>query len=673
MGFDPRERELESAEQTFEELRLSGNLPSPSGVGMRILTLTQSEDYSTGEIAETIQTDPALTGRLLKLANSAESGARKPVTTVPEATVRLGVRAVRNIALGLSLISANREGACKGFDYDRFWSDSLARAVAAESLSRQLSIGVPAEAYVCGLLSNIGTLALASVYPEEFGALLERASDPSEILAAERLRFAITHAEIAACLLREWGLPREHAEAVQSCEREARRSTDPPPAGVSDLATILRSARMLAEICMADPASETTQWTRYQQGLDALRSSLGLALEPFLLLCRAIVRDWRQWGELLTIPTLEGIGLESLVDRAGEQLAPVPSASTAGGVEQGGRERRPLELADGRPLEILVVDDDGMQLRILERYLTRLGARVTSARDGREALQLALARAPQIVVADWIMPGMDGIELCRTLRRIKLGRDMYFVVLTGREEEDRFVEAFDAGVDDYVVKPFNPKILLARMKAGKRIVELEHERELDKAKLLKQTKEVSLLNRRFKGLAMTDLLTDLRNRRYAMERLTQEWQAGTRSARPLSLVAIDIDHFKQVNDTLGHDAGDLVLKETARILRGTVRVGDDAIRFGGEEFLVLCYGTTEEQASVCAERVRAAVEGNEVRGPGFVRRVTVSLGVAQRTPAMESVDDLLKAADEAAYAAKHGGRNRVVLRGDLGEVERKRA
>jgi diguanylate cyclase (GGDEF)-like protein len=169
------------------------------------------------------------------------------------------------------------------------------------------------------------------------------------------------------------------------------------------------------------------------------------------------------------------------------------------------------------------------------------------------------------------------------------------------------------------------------------------------------------MNRRFQVLALTDLLTELRNRRYAMERLQQEWSACQRTGKTLSVIMIDIDFFKRVNDTYGHDAGDKMLKETARLLRNEVRVGDDAIRLGGEEFLVMCYDTRADDAAVCAERVRAAAEANVLTYGGHEISVTLSLGIAEVTPEMVGVDDLLRAADRAVYEAKHAGRNRVCI------------
>jgi diguanylate cyclase (GGDEF)-like protein len=170
---------------------------------------------------------------------------------------------------------------------------------------------------------------------------------------------------------------------------------------------------------------------------------------------------------------------------------------------------------------------------------------------------------------------------------------------------------------------------------------------------------MGLITRKLRAAALTDVLTDLPNRRYALTRLEQEWTNSIRTNKPLSVVMVDIDHFKRINDTYGHDVGDIVLKQTAAVLRARTRRGDVVCRLGGEEFLVINVNSDMESAVQCAERLRTAVEANTITSEGFSERVTVSLGCAVRSGAIADIDDLLKAADEAVYAAKAGGRNTI--------------
>jgi diguanylate cyclase (GGDEF)-like protein len=654
---------------TFEELRLTGRLPSPPGVGLRILKLTQREDCSAQEIGEAIMADAALTGTLLRIANSAMSGGVRPITTVTEATMRLGVRAVRNVGLGLSLVSAYRIGKCEHFDYDRYWSVSLARAVAAQRISEKLRYSVPAEAYVVGLLSDIGRLALATVYPTEYSTLLASCDtrDESALRVSERERFEIDHGEIGSYLLEEWGLPQVYSQAVMTYE-------NPPQINVASngelalVTNILRFAALVANVCTANAADPRTPWSRYIEQLEVMRITMRAEPGAFFEFLNGIAREWLDWGKVMHVPTPPPVDFAKLAEIA--QRATAQDSSAVSVVDRPAQpeasETHPLATppanvapSDTRGLRILAVDDDPMSLKLLERHLVRAGHHVQCASDGNEALQIALDTNPQVVVADWMMPSLDGIELCKALRRIECGRDMFFLLLTGRGEEDRIVEAFDAGVDDYVVKPFIPKLLIARIKGGQRVIELKEKVEHDRQTMMKQVAELGLLTRKLRTAAMTDLLTELPNRRYAMRRLEQEWESSVRNDKSLSVIMIDIDHFKSVNDLHGHDVGDAVLKETANILRNTTRQGEDTARLGGEEFIVVCANTNLDQAMACAERIRAAVESHMISFGTFQRNVTISLGVAQRGPGITSLSALIKCADEAVYLAKNAGRNVV--------------
>lgn len=681
--------------KTFDELKLTGQLPSPPGVGMKILKLTQGEDFSAEEIGRTIMADGALTGRLLKIANSALSGGARPVTTVSEATMRLGIRSVRNVALGLSLVSAYRSGNCSAFDYDRHWSMSLARAVSAQSISRALRIGQPPEAYILGLLADIGTLALACVYPDAYGQIQQGCSGNQEALrAAEHKRFEIDHAEVGAYMIEEWGLPAAFADAIQNYE--GCPHTSQSTADGNELMRILQHAHCLAEVCLAQADDPHIDWARLHRGLEVLRAELGMEPAPFKEFCDSVIREWVEWGATLHVPAQKGADVSRIAELAALQSSsPAVSAArlvvqepasapaedimnptdVSARAQEAARDHDPSGRATFNTLRILAVDDDPMSLKLLERLLLKSGHQVVCAKDGNEALQLALEINPQVVIADWMMPGLSGVDVCRSLRRIESGRDIFFLLLTGRGEEDRVVEAFDAGVDDFVVKPFNARILMARLKGGQRVIELKEQVEAERRTVRSQVAELGLLTRKLRTAALTDVLTELPNRRYAMKKLEQEWDSSVRNNRPLSVIMIDVDHFKKVNDVHGHDVGDIVLKETAAGLRKATRQGEEPARLGGEEFLVICANTSKEQAKACAERIRSGIENNQIKGGSFDGRVTASVGVAERVASMTTLDALIKAADEAVYAAKSGGRNQVRCSNDapVGPVQAKSA
>ncbi|MBI4878567.1 MAG: diguanylate cyclase [Planctomycetes bacterium] len=645
----------------FDELKLTGNLPSPSGVGMAILRLTQSDDFSAEELARTIQSDPALTGRIVKMSNSAQSAGVKTISTVSDAVVRLGVRAVRNVALGFSLVSAFRKGKCEAFDYGKYWSDSLARAVAAQTLSRELRLIVPSEAYICALLSGIGRLALASVHPRAYSELLRRVAGLSEVdlAAGEREVFEIDHFEVAEAMLKDWRLPDSHALAVASYARPVHETVSLDKTAAR-LCTVLRVATPIARILLAENDAHHFHWPAFESALkliDIDRARLCAA-------CDGIAAEWRDWGKVLSVPTQSAPPFAEIAQRASESPTAGAQPAAAVLVNDIDPTAAPQEAEEEAlaKLTVLAVDDDPISLKLLVTHLARQGYEVMQAANGTQALAMALERNPHIVVSDWMMPGMDGIELTRSLRKIEIGRDMYILLLTGREEEEQVVEAFDAGVDDFVSKPFNPRILLSRVAAGERLVRLQVRVAGDKAKMEQQVAQLAVLNRKLTTTTVTDALTSLPNRRHAMQTLEQAFERrDPGKADQLSLIMIDIDHFKKVNDEYGHDAGDAVLCELANVLRGLLRRQDTVCRLGGEEFIVVCPGSDAAGAAAVAERLRKGVASHRIRHGRFDRSVTCSFGVAQRTPLMQSHEALLKAADVAVYEAKEAGRNRVCV------------
>lgn len=641
----------------FEELKLSGNLPSPSGVGLSILRLTQREDASMEELLWSLQADPALTGRVLKLANQTRDPGEPPCTTVLQAALRVGMRRVRTVALGFTLVTSNRYGVCAPFEYERYWSASLACAVSAQVLARALAKSDPNEAFTLGLLSRVGMLALASVHPDAYAQILRECASrtQAELCAAEHRVFGIDQVEVTAAMLSDWGLPDAFGNAILARAQHAQ------PAGeadtqVEDLVLVLdlaaRFAALLALDRSADPSAFETAW----RAIVTLGRVHGASADELEVLATSAARQWKEWGEFLRIPTADrhGFTFSSTEEPAFPRLPELPEEPRASTTDEAA-----IVVVDRTPIRVLVVDDDAKLARLVGFHLTRAGYQVSSATDGAQALSLVLNESPHIVVTDWMMPSMTGLELCQALRKTEAGRKTYVLILTAKEDEDRIVDAFQAGADDFVTKPFNPRILLARVHAARRLVELQTQVEADKRIREQQMAEMGLLTRRLRAAALTDVLTDLPNRRYAMSRLEQEWDAAQRLARPLSVIMIDIDKFKRINDEFGHYVGDHVLKSTANALRAHTRRGDVVCRLGGEEFLVINVNSDENGALMCAERLRKAVEANTISYEGFQGHVTVSLGLAERSCAPRGIDALLRAADQAVYAAKAAGRNTI--------------
>lgn len=299
-------------------------------------------------------------------------------------------------------------------------------------------------------------------------------------------------------------------------------------------------------------------------------------------------------------------------------------------------------------VRVLVVDDDVLLRRSLQLLLTRAGYEVRQAEDGQAAWDLIQREPIHFVITDWNMPLMNGPQLVSRIRTTAFPSYVYVILLTVHSQKLDTIQGLLAGADDYLTKPFDLDELRARIAIGVRILGLE-------ASLMRSVASAA-------ELAMRDSLTGLFNRRAFDNRLSEELQRAVRYERPLSLLMIDIDHFKRYNDQHGHPQGDVLLRELSGLLLGCIRGTDFVARYGGEEFAVILPETSPSHALAVAntllERVRAHPLPLRETQPGGA--LTVSIGIAGHSPNRPNADRLVQAADQALYQAKGAGRNRLV-------------
>jgi diguanylate cyclase (GGDEF)-like protein len=293
-------------------------------------------------------------------------------------------------------------------------------------------------------------------------------------------------------------------------------------------------------------------------------------------------------------------------------------------------------------VKVLIADDDALSLLYLQDALQDWGYEVQTTTDGKSACEiLQRPDAPMLAVIDWMMPGMDGIDVCRRIRETVKDRYIYLIMLTSRSETEFVVEAMNAGADDFIGKPFNAEELQVRIRAGRRISELEQQLRLK---------------------ATHDALTGIYNRGAVIEILEKELVRHGRDSRPLSIMFVDLDHFKRTNDEYGHLAGDAVLREVSRRVGSVLRPYDSLGRYGGEELLVVLPACDRDGAAEVAERVRAVVADQPVATEFGAIASSLSIGVAMGGDGIAlSSNTLIQLADDAVYRAKQNGRNRVEL------------
>ncbi len=302
-------------------------------------------------------------------------------------------------------------------------------------------------------------------------------------------------------------------------------------------------------------------------------------------------------------------------------------------------------------MKILIAEDDSASRRLLQRTLENWGHVVYAARDGEDAWELYSQQYARLVITDWVMPKLDGPGLCQRIAAAQEGSNdpAYVIMLTSRDSTEDLAAGLGAGANDFIAKPFNLEELRARLRNGERILALQD--------------QLIAAREQMRQLAMTDPLTLLPNRRAMLDSLRRDEDRMRRERRPLGVVMVDVDHFKKVNDRLGHAVGDTVLQVIGQSLEACVRGGDYVGRWGGEEFLLALPGADPIQCAEVAERCRTTIASQKVMlESGEVAQVTASFGSAS-TEGSERVElmALIENADKALYWAKESGRNRVKI------------
>ncbi len=310
-------------------------------------------------------------------------------------------------------------------------------------------------------------------------------------------------------------------------------------------------------------------------------------------------------------------------------------------------------------MTVLIAEDDPASRRLLEKAVQSLGHRVASARDGQEAWDRFVQGNFVFVITDWMMPGLDGLELCRRIRSLPRPHYTYIIIVTSNSGQEDLITGMNSGADDFIVKPIDRRELQVRMRAAERILKLQQE-------LSEKNQQLEVINNRLQKLSRLDALMQLGNRLAFEERIAEFHHQATRYGHTYGVVMCDVDHFKAYNDSYGHLAGDEALRRIASAVNNTLRGSDCAFRYGGEEVVVLLPEQSFEESMQIAERLRATVESLELPEYNGSRcaQITISCGVAAcpvdgRPPA--DWETIIEWADQALYRAKALGRNRVEM------------
>ncbi len=617
-------------------------LPSPNGVALAIMELWEDEDASVEQLSQLVKSDPALSGRLLRLANSAAMGTFTKVSSVSEAIVKVGMKTVGQLAVAFSLIDQYLDDHCKSFDYNRFWLQCLLMALICRGLGQQTALAPPDNLFSCALMMRIGSLAFATIYPEEYASLLD--SEPENLTAAECQQFGFDHNELSHEMLLDFGVAEDLATAARFHERpEASGFAEKTPE--HRLTQLFHLGFRLSDSVLK-AGVETTQkrlttWPQVRRFGLMTAAQIAEALDES-------VAEWEDWSTMLRLPAPEGPPPSSQPSRGAESLESLlPQADAS---------------ASDSTLNLVFISSVG-KAHPLNKIFAELNVVAWVFQDQKEMLRLVVEMRPNLIIMDDYSRDdlhAERDKLCRLIRSTEWGRSIYLMALFEDNDRDRITEAFRAGIDiAYRQSEISTQELDARLYAVRRVADQQLKSRKDRVEMRRITNQLALSQRRAELLSLTDQLTGLPNRRSALEAIQQAWEQEAHFERPMSMVMIDIDHFKQVNDTFGHAAGDKVLVDVAETLKRDMGQQETVYRMGGEEFLLLSTGASFKELILAAERMRRRVAALEIRLEEQPLRVTISLGIAQRAEEHARFDALLVHADQALYAAKSSGRNRI--------------
>lgn len=612
-------------------------LPTPDGVALAIMEIWENDHTSLQELSRLVQTDPALSGRVLKLANSAATGLR-PTASIPTAIARVGMQTVGQLAVAFSLIGKESSNQCPAFDREAYWGRCLLMAVLSRGLGRASRAAAPDDLFACGLLTRIGILGLASVYPEAYSDVLER--DPDDLVGLERQTFGTDHNELSEVMMLDLLVPRALAEPARFHEVPDESGYE-PDSPQQDIVMLLNLAYRLSEAAV----SEAGVLRRHAAPIEMFRRRMDLPEGRIEAVFRAALGQWREWSQLLRLAN----------DKVRQYEA--RSADLDGDADT----ETETEAAAAAPrLSGAIVADAGIT-QTLSATLTALDIRHQVCARRAEAVHLAMThRANTVFITE------EETDLIDMVRSTAVGDAIHCFVVLAADQPDPEAEAhaYAAGADDVIPAGLPADLLRPRLAPALRRLERHMRWQEDRYELQRIAKELSLSHREHEVLALTDPLTHLPNRRAGLIELEKTWQGSIRSESPCAVLVLDIDHFKSINDTEGHAVGDQVLREMAGVLREQVRGEETIARMGGEEFMLVTADITLREAVVAGERLRRQIEMTGLATEHGVRSVTVSIGIAVREAKMYQSENLVAAADRALYAAKDAGRNRIAVASD---------
>lgn len=635
----------------FIELKAQGRLPSIKGVALSILEATSNEDVSLGRIAQIVTPDPALTARLIKISNSALYPGSRPVASLSDAIQKLGLAQVRHVALSFALVSENKDGACQNFDYPSYWVRSILRGSIMRQTCLLLRLGSPEEMFTLGLLSKIGELALATAYPEQYSALLDLKLTSSNARKKEIEVFGIDAPTLSAALMEDWKLPTPFSEAML-LEVDENKNCVPRTRG---LFALIKGAELVAQGWLntqqITPTERLNQLTPIlKQMLDDLISQGQLAHEvdeeQAQHLGKVAFEEAMSWLDSLSIlPSLSQ--KRSVSSKPNNSLAPIEP-------------KRPLTEEILQPehssdtLRALIGTADTGGLKTIAQALSMRSGKLIAMRSKEQLFDELIELAPHVLFIDFDSSSKF-LTLLQSIRDTEIGKTLYIVILAKTEQESSLLPLLSQGIDDYLIKPISLPQAHAKLSTAEKFSTIVQSFKESKQALMRYSLELESANKKLQQSAISDSLTGLPNRLLMQDRLKSALVASKQSQKPISVLMIDLDNFKNINDSFGHPVGDELLRAIALKLKPIIKTGDSLARMGGDEFTVILRDCDLEQAQIFAQTLSKTISAPQnIHGRDIV--ITSSIGISNFPTLAHEAEHLIQQADLALYKAKQQGK-----------------
>jgi diguanylate cyclase (GGDEF)-like protein len=616
----------ELIKQRFMELKAGGLLPSPKGVALAVIELTNQPNTNFQDITRMVKADPAIAGRILRYANAAHGGSMRHIVSLGQAITFLGMSRVRQIVLGFSLIDDYRCGPCPAFDYIGYWKGALAAGIAAQRLA-QVARAPADESYTCGLLAGVGRLGFATAFPAAYAEILRSGLAGEALNVEENKRFGIEHVQLSAEMLDGWGLPAVFTSAVRDHELPAKSRLEPGSRSYT-LCLALGLAVRIGQLLSLD---DDQRWHLFP-ALFGAATPLDMTEEEVRALLKLVVDDWQSWANDLKLPARIHPDLSELLSDTPVGLSDHVKSGT-----------------DAVPLRFMMLVNDTERSSRLSNQLEGLGYQVTRG-SGIPEYPLWSQDVPVgVVIIDTGDAQRNDIRLLRNQQGAG-GRSLHIIALIPDAAKSEASRLLQEGADDYLLYGFTEAALHLRVLNARHRFSLQAADRAVRELAADSGRESDGDDRQLPSEASRDPVTHLLDRRHGLERISREWSIATRDVAPIACMVLAIDHFKQVHDQHGHDVGNTVLRQIAAIVAHCCRSSDIVFRHGEEEFCIVCPGIHEPKVRLLADRIAATVRTHEFVLPSGTLRVASRIGIAVRSPEITSPEAMI---DEAVKAAKN--------------------